>query len=236
MTTYKIPKAVLFDLDGTLYNYEYCHDKAMKSIEEAVWHKLNIDQKAFIDLYEQSKKIVKSRLKGTASSHNRLLYFQTMLELLGLKSQISIALELDHLYWAIFLKNCTLYPEVMELLDTLRIQGIKTALVTNQTAQIQFRKLIWLGIDQYFEAVITSEEVGEEKPAAPMFHLALEKLGLDKEDYVWFIGDEIEGDIEGAKASLTGHTFLVEANIQTTNIGLFSSLVGFLRAENLRES
>ncbi len=48
------------------------------------------------------------------------------------------------------------------------------------------------------DLVITSEEAGRDKPEEPVFRLALEKLGM-KKDEVLFIGDDISKDIKGAE-------------------------------------
>ena len=40
------------------------------------------------NILDKAKKQIKQNLGKTASSHNRLLYFQRMLELLGIGSQV----------------------------------------------------------------------------------------------------------------------------------------------------
>jgi putative hydrolase of the HAD superfamily len=62
---------------------------------------------------------------------------------------------------------------VKELLDDLRRLGIPTAIVTDLTAQIQFRKVVYFGLDHYFDYIITSEEAGHDKPHQAPFKLAL---------------------------------------------------------------
>ena len=58
------------------------------------------------------------------------------------------------------------------------------------TAQIQFRKLVYFGLDEFFDYVVTSEEAGADKPDKMPFKVALEKLQLEPEN-IWMIGDKI---------------------------------------------
>ena len=75
-------------------------------------------------------------------------------------------------------------------------KGVKLALVTDLTADVQMKKIAILGLDSYIDAVVTSEEARLEKPLTPIFQLALKKIGIAAKD-VWVIGDSIEKDIVG---------------------------------------
>ena len=71
------------------------------------------------------------------------------------------------------------------------------ALVSNHTTLPQLKKIEILNISRFFPVVITSEEVGVEKPDPRIFHLTLERLGVAAKESI-FIGDSLRGDIEGA--------------------------------------
>src|SRR5262249_12863389 len=133
-----------------------------------------------------------------ASSHSRLLYLQRTLELLGLRTQVLMSLDLEQTYWRTFLSHSVLFPEVKEFLFAIKSCGTGTAILTDLTAQIQFRKIVYFGLESYFDYVVTSEEAGNDNPHAATFELALEKLGLSS-DQVWMIGDDCEADIAGAR-------------------------------------
>ena len=120
-----------------------------------------------------------------------------MLEIMGLGSQVLLALDFEQTYWRTFLSNATLFDEVKELLDDIRLLGIPTAIVTDLTAQIQFRKLVYFGLDEFFDYVVTSEEAGADKPDSRPFNVALEKLQLKPEN-IWMIGDSASNDMVGA--------------------------------------
>ncbi|MFC7736374.1 HAD family hydrolase [Roseomonas sp. GCM10028921] len=200
------PRAILFDLDDTLYGYERPHRRAMDAVREKVRRTLSVEPGPFDEAFLTARAEVKKQLGETASSHNRLLYFQRTIELLGLSSQPAIALDLEQTYWRTLLTNARLFPAAEETLIELRAAGLPLALVTDLTAQIQFRKLVYFGIDRYFDAVVTSEEAGVDKIGLKPFNLALAKLGLGPNDPVWFIGDS-EADVVASKRALNAATF-----------------------------
>lgn len=85
-----------------------------------------------------------------------------------------------------------------EFLQELKNHGVKTANITDLTSQIQFRKMVYFGLDEYFDYVVTSEESGVDKPDPLCFEIALEKIGLPSSSKIWMIGDDHESDIKGA--------------------------------------
>jgi HAD superfamily hydrolase (TIGR01549 family) len=209
----RLPDAILFDTDNTLYPYDPAHAAAVRAVREKVCRTFTIAAADFDSAFREARDQVKRRLKHTASSHSRLLYLQRMLEIMGLGSQVLLALDFEQTYWRTFLSNAVLFDEVKELLDDLRLLGIPTAIVTDLTAQIQFRKVVYFGLDHYFDYIVTSEEAGYDKPHAAPFKIALEKM-QPKGDCIWMIGDNPVNDIRGARAEINAVT------LQKTHAGV----------------
>ncbi len=201
----QLPHAVLFDTDNTLYPYDTAHEAAQDAIREKAVKMLSILPKQFDDSFQEARRQIKQDLQNTAASHSRLLYIQRMLELLGLGSQILLSLDLEQTYWRTFLSKAVLFEEVKELLDDLRLLHIPTAIVTDLTAQIQFRKIIYFGLDHYFDYIVTSEEAGFDKPHQAPFQLALDKM-KPSGNVIWMIGDNAHTDIFGAKQTIQAVT------------------------------
>ncbi|OSM02287.1 HAD family hydrolase [Magnetofaba australis] len=193
------PAAVIFDTDNTLYDYAPAHAAASAAAREKAQALLGVDGDAFDDAYRAARKEVKARLGHVAASHSRLLYFQRMIERLGLKTQLLHTLDLNQTYWRTFLGASTLFPDARALLEDLRALSIHTAIVTDLTAEIQFRKIVYFDLADHFDYVVTSEEAGADKPDLAPFQLALEKLGLQAGE-VWMVGDNAVNDIQGARA------------------------------------
>ncbi len=93
-------------------------------------------------------------------------------------------------------QNATLLDDIVPVLEKLR-QSYKMALVTNGSQVLQNEKVDRCGIRQYFDVVVTSQEVGEKKPGGKPFQKALDALGLKAEEVV-FIGDTFSTDMYGA--------------------------------------
>lgn len=197
--TLRRPDAILFDTDNTLYDYVPANDMAERSVEAKAQNLLGVNPDIFRATYQQAKRQIKSQLGHTASSHSRLLYFQRVLELLGFKAQLMTALDLEQTFWRTFLANAPLFPGVMNLLDDLRYNNIPIAIVTDLTSHIQMRKLTYFNLEETFDAVVTSEEVGADKPDPRNFNLLLEKLGLNSDQVIWMVGDNPATDIVGGR-------------------------------------
>lgn len=198
-TALKKPSAVLFDTDNTLYEYY----PAKVAAEEAVINKaknlIGLNRDTFLKYYEKARKEIKINLSGTASGHSRLLYFQRMIELLGFNAQLLLALDLEQTFWRTFLANAPLFPDVRETLYLLKKKNIPIGVVTDLTSHIQLRKLTYFGLEDTFDAVVTSEEIGKDKPDKRNFLLLLKKLKIKKQNSFWMVGDDPKSDIFGAK-------------------------------------
>lgn len=194
------PDAVLFDLDNTFYAYDPAHAAGMTAVRGKLKQAFGVEPASFDAAFDAARLETKARLKGTAASHNRLLYFQRTLERLELGAQVLLALELEQTYWRSFLGAAVLFPEGKELLDDLRILGIPCALITDLGAQIQFKKISFFELDPFFSVVVTSEEAGADKPHSAPYELALQKLGVS--GTLWMVGDNPTTDIAGARRVL----------------------------------
>lgn len=192
-------KVVLFDLDNTLYEYEPVHQKALKSVYNILKKEIKISLKEFLKLYKYSKAEIHRELAGTASSHNRVLYFQRLIEKTHNTIEPDVVLKLYGAYWDSFLKNMKLRKGVIQTLKKLKQLDIKTAIISDLTTIIQLKKMSKLGITQYIDILVTSEEAGSEKPNNVMFLLALNKLNVLPSDAV-MVGDNPINDIEGGNS------------------------------------
>ncbi|QCC84460.1 HAD family hydrolase [Desulfovibrio desulfuricans] len=199
MHTITLPKAVCFDLDNTLYSYQPCNKAGMAAVYLKLYKNFSLEESKSSILFSEARKQIKQKLGDTAASHSRLLYFQRMLELMGLNAQVSLVLDLEQTFWRAYLQQAELFAGVKDFIYALRARNIAIAIVSDMTAQIQLRKLMHLDIDGLIDQIITSEETGHDKPHPSMFTLALEKLGTEPAE-TWMIGDDFERDVQGAIA------------------------------------
>ena len=209
-------KVVLLDLDNTLYEYEPIHQKSLNKVYKILKKEKKISQEEFLELYKISKKEIHRELAQTASSHNRVLYFQRLVEKLYDTVDSDIVLKLYNTYWDDFLENIKLWKWVIQTLKKLKELWIKTAIISDLTTNIQLRKMSKLGLSPFIDVLVTSEETGKEKPNPIMFLLALNKLNASPSEAL-MVGDNIEKDIIG-----WNYTWIVTVLITNKNSTQFS--------------
>ena len=192
-------RAVILDLDDTLYAYEPLDAEARILVQAYACKKLSVTAQRYEEAFETARSAVKLRLGDVGASHNRMLYFQETLEILGV-NPVPMSLELYERYWGTFLHKMRLYDGAREFLDRMRERGVQLMICTDLTAQIQHRKIETLGIAGDISCLVTSEEAGREKPSPEIFRLCLDKLGLEPQE-VCCIGDSLKRDVDGACAA-----------------------------------
>lgn len=190
-------KTVLFDLDGTLYDYDTAHGIALQTITEEASKILALPPSAFQKLYQKSCREQKQHSGAAcAAIHSRLIRFQLILE--WLEQPLRYAPQWDRLYWETLMEHMTPTTGAVECMHRLKQTGYKLGVGTNMTADYQFEKLSRLGLLDDMDFIVSSEEAGAEKPDARLFQLCVEKSACQPEECA-FVGDQLVSDAEGAR-------------------------------------
>ncbi|WP_337845299.1 HAD family hydrolase [Thermus sp.] len=90
-----------------------------------------------------------------------------------------------------------LFPETEAFLGALRARGAHLVLLTNGVPDLQREKLVGAGLQEAFDLVLVSGEIGLGKPDPRPFRMALCAFGVGPEEAV-MVGDNPERDIQGA--------------------------------------
>ncbi len=188
-------KAVLFDIDNTLYNYDAAHRQAWYALTAYARTELSLPDARFEALHREAYRTLAVRCGGGSAVHNRLIRYQILLEGAGLP--IRHAPEMAELYWSTLLDAAEAFPGTAEGLSLLRAAGYTVGVGTNMTADRQFEKLERLGLIDLVDFMVTSEEVGAEKPDRRLFDCCAEKAGCESAECV-FVGDDPKSDVLGA--------------------------------------
>ena len=192
-------KAVIFDLDNTLYNFDAANEFGIRALAAYTEPVFGWDYPRMKDLYEESREKLTERMGDVGSAHNRLLRFQNLLEEKKLPLHPH-ALEMAKAYWRGVLDNMALSPGAREIMEELRRMGVRIGLGTDMTAYMQYEKLIRLGLMEYMDFIVSSEEAGTDKPGNAFFMLCAQKAGCLPGECL-FIGDNIVRDYGGAAAA-----------------------------------
>lgn len=197
-------KSVILDLDNTLYDYEVCNNYALESTFIFLKTEYNLSNtiEQLFDSYYKINTNLKLVLGNTASSHNRTIYFKNLLKELNLP--LSEVIKIKDYYWTKYHEKMILNDGVLEFLNYLKLNKIKIYVLTDFTLTEQLEKLKLLGIDTYVDNIISSEEVGVDKPNPTIFLHMLNTISNSPSETI-MIGDSKNKDIIGAEnVGITG--------------------------------
>lgn len=88
---------------------------------------------------------------------------------------------------------------VVDLVRTVRARGIRTAVVTNNVREYGDTWRGMIPVDELFDVVIDSCQLGVRKPDPAIYLAALEQLGVDDPSRAVFL-DDYEGNVAAARA------------------------------------
>ena len=88
---------------------------------------------------------------------------------------------------------------MVDLVREVRAAGHRTGIVTNNVREFRDFWRPMIPLDELFDDVVDSSEVGVRKPNREIYRLACERLGVDPAA-TWFI-DDYEGNVVGARAA-----------------------------------
>lgn len=189
-------KAIIFDIDNTLYSYDDAHAVAWKSLCDYVAEHLNMDAEYFAAEFKKSIGICNTRLGiNCGSTHNRMLRFQDILE--RHKLPLRHAWHMNDLYWNKLIAAAKPEPGIVTCLQNFKAAGYILGIGTDMTSDFQLLKLEKLGLIDYFDFLVSSEEVNIEKPDGKLFACCIEKANVPAEECL-FIGDSLRKDYQGA--------------------------------------
>lgn len=186
MTT-RVIEAVLFDLDGTLYDRDKLAAALFDEQYAAFEHELRgVSRERFLrDVHAMDEHGHGSKEQG----------YPRLVQDWGLEAALGGRL-IDH-FWQRLLAHCYLAPETSTTLAELRRRRMKLGVITNGGIPMQRRKLAALGLEHAFDTVVVSGEEGVSKPDSEIFRRALARIGVSARRAV-FVGDHPVADVDGA--------------------------------------
>ncbi len=179
-------KAIIFDLDDTLYDERSFVESGFKAVAGEVERRLGIDKEEFLRLLNE---ILEQEGRGHV--------FDTALEHYNLYSQ-SLVYDLVEVYRS-HKPEIEPHPDVVPALQTLRKEGKKLAIITDGIAEVQRNKVRALRIEELFELIIYSDDYGRDywKPNPFSFQKAVEYFQIQGKEAI-YVGDDPSKDFQGA--------------------------------------
>lgn len=191
---------IFFDLDRTLWDFEA---NARITLSD-LFHEFGLDShfasfEEFSQIYHRhNERLWAEYRNGRIEKESlRKLRFVLTLKSVKLKDE-ALAQQLDERYISDSPTKTALMPHTFEILEYLRERGYPMTIITNGFNEVQWIKLKACGLEPYFERMLTSENVGYQKPDPRVFERALQEAGCTPAQAI-MVGDDFEVDIAGAR-------------------------------------
>ncbi len=179
-------KAIIFDFDGTIINTNELIREGLQYFSYR-YNKRRLSPKEINDLFGRP---LEEQMAYIDSQNVELL-----------TAQFKIWYQHHHNAKAFA------FPGVVQTIKTLSARGIPLAILTNNSTGTVLSGLDHLGIRQYFDHMISRDDVKETKPSPEGMHKLLNKMALQPHEVV-FVGDTandiLAGQNAGVKSALVG--------------------------------
>lgn len=197
----RMPRAVLFDLDDTLFDHAGCARCALEAVHagQDAWSRTPFD--TFARAHARILEILhRDVLAGRRTiDEAREERFRQLLVEAGAHGDPVLARAAAARYRAEYVAVRRAIDGAAALLEHVHAR-LPIGVVTNNLRDEQVEKLRACGLDRHVDVLVVSEEAGVAKPDPAIFHLAIERLGCRPSEAI-MVGDSWEADVVGARAA-----------------------------------
>lgn len=200
-----LPKAILFDLDDTLITMHAAFEAAREACCEIYGTRLSPNctpqtLRAELDRVRAwfwgDPERHRTQRQDMAAACREIV--RLTLAVFGVEDELTVDAFTDD-----FIRRqqegVTLFPNTLEVLETLRDEGVKMALLTNGASATQRAKIDRFGLHSFFGPILIEGEVGYGKPDVRVFQDALRMLGCTAAD-AWMVGDHLVWDVDAPQS------------------------------------
>lgn len=192
-------KHLFFDLDRTLWDFEKNSEVALSKlfVDLQLDTKIDLFENFFKEYKENNASLWKLYGKGQLKKEDlRDERFRVTLEKFEITDS-QLVKKLSDGYVELSPQQTALFPDAIETLDELQLNGYNMHIITNGFKEVQHIKLKNSKLENYFDIIVCSEDVGKNKPSPDIFHYSMQKANATSCDSV-MIGDDYEIDVLGA--------------------------------------
>ena len=201
-------RAVFFDLDHTLWDYE---KNSIETLTE-LYHEFGLSKRPkvalqdFVDTFDKvNSKLWANYNKGHIDRHVIAdQRFKRILRAFDIRHDI-MAREMSEEYISRCPEKTHLFPYAQQVLQYL-YPRYDLYILTNGFNDIQDVKLERAKLKGFFKGVITSESSGHRKPSSQIFQFSLDLANVSAGEAV-MIGDNLNADIAGARKVNIDHIY-----------------------------
>ena len=192
-------KAVVFDLDGTLYDQSQYIDQGFAAAARKIQKDFGLSARAGAALLKHMRRLY-------AEGKRVRIFNQVLAPVLAHLGARGINEYVEkHLlyYYKLTPRRVRLWPQAKTLLQFLRRRKLRIGLVTQGSVVDQVHKLVQLQAVHLFDVVEISGfyPAAKAKPSPFMFRRVLTRLGVRPSESI-FVGDDLHNDIGAAQAGM----------------------------------
>ena len=183
---------LLFDVDGTLLDFNKAEDNALN----IMFNKYNIPlTKEVRNLYDSINHGLWKQFEDGLIDKDTVVYtrFVELFRVLNIDLD-GVAFEDEYQYT--LGQGFFLLPHTIEVLENLYTH-YDLYVVTNGVSKTQYSRLSGTGIDHYFKNIFVSEDAGDQKPSIKYFNYCFDRIEALDLNKTMIIGDSLSSDIQG---------------------------------------
>ena len=184
-------KAVFFDIDDTILDYDLCAEFTVRKVCET----LGVTYSEAVQTeYRRVDDALWARQKLGELTIPQVLELRNthMMDYLGLTDGMSF----QEAFIEAFGESCALVEGAEEVLKSVKEKGLPVYSASNGFMEVQTKRLEKAGVLQYFDRLFMSQTIGYEKPDIRFFEHCLRETGYAPHE-VLMIGDSVAADIKG---------------------------------------
>lgn len=173
-------ECLLLDLDDTLYSERTYFESEVTAVIEwlAAYHVQDVKEvhvKIFADLQENGRSNLFDRIPVPPGIRQDI-WKKTLL----------------HIYRT-HTPQIQLFPEAAKFLELCKAQHLKLGLVTDGRSRVQWRKIEALGLQNWLDLILCTEDIDTNKPETKPFEIVMIRLNL-KANQCIYIADDASKD------------------------------------------
>ena len=194
-------RAVLFDLDDTLFDHRACSRDALGAVQscDAGLAAIPLARLEVLHARVLEQLHVEVMMGRMPLEHARRERFRRLLVETGATAPEAVIARTAATYRDRYRDARRAVQGAAALLAAVSAR-VKVAIVSNNLFDEQMEKLEVCGLRQFVDALIVSERVGVSKPDPAIFAAAIEQLQCGPDEAV-MVGDSFAADIAGARAA-----------------------------------
>jgi len=196
-----MPRAVLFDLDDTLFDHSGCARCALEAVHagQDAWRRTPFDSFALahariLEMLHRDVLAGRRTIDEAREERFRQLLIET-----GGAADPALARAAAARYRAEYVTVRRAIDGAAALLEHVHSR-LSVGIVTNNLRDEQIEKLRACDLERHIDVLVVSEEAGVAKPDPAIFHLAIERLGCAPSEAI-MVGDSWDADVIGARAA-----------------------------------